>query len=69
MTQKNKKSLTAPVSSNPEIACPKTYELRLPTYLIRIPSFQDGYLMGGGFVGSSVRDPGLELPKIHCYET
>ena len=27
MTQKNKKSLTAPVSSNPEIACPKTYEI------------------------------------------
>jgi hypothetical protein len=37
MTQKNKKSLTAPVSSNPEIACPKTYEFqkrRIATELI-----------------------------------
>ena len=32
MTQKNKKSLTAPVNSNPKIACPKTYEFRAMTY-------------------------------------
>src|SRR5712692_6783241 len=37
-------------------ACPKPYELRPPTFLIRIASFQDGYLISGGFVGSPVRD-------------
>jgi hypothetical protein len=37
--------------------CPKTYELRRLTFLIRIASFQDGYLMSGGFVGSPVPGP------------
>jgi len=36
------------------IVCPKPYELRLSSFLIRIASFQGGYLMSGGFVGSSL---------------
>jgi len=42
------------------LACPKTYELRLPTFLIGIASFQDGYLISGGFLGSP--GPGVRLP-------
>jgi hypothetical protein len=32
--------------------CPKTYESCTSTFFITITSFQDGYLMSGGFVGS-----------------
>jgi len=32
------------------LACPKTYELRLPTFLIRIAAFQGVYLISGGFM-------------------
>jgi hypothetical protein len=39
------------------LACPKTYELRLPTFLVRNSSFQDGYLASGGFVGSRIPGP------------
>jgi hypothetical protein len=54
MTQKNKKSLTAPGSSNLEIACPKTYEFRLLLFLAGITSFQDRCMIGGWFMGSNL---------------
>jgi hypothetical protein len=37
--------------------CPKTYDLGLPTILVRITSFHDGYSMIGRFVGSNVSMP------------
>jgi len=38
--------------SGPLLACPKTYEFRLPTFLSGIASFQDPYLINGWFMGN-----------------
>jgi hypothetical protein len=58
----------SPHYCNPPPAA-KTYELRLPTFLIRIASFRDGYLMSGGFVGSPVWPGGIRsLTRVYQRE-
>jgi len=44
--------MTKGIVSGRFLACPKTYEFRLPTFLTGIASFQDRYLISGWFMGS-----------------
>jgi hypothetical protein len=48
---------------------PKTYDLRVPTFVTGIASFQDGYLISGGFLGSSHswRLIRCHLPKLRTW--
>ncbi len=55
--------MTKGIASGRFLACPKTYELCLPTFLVRIASFQDGYLTSDGFVGSRVPGP---VESVHA---
>src|SRR2546425_2334198 len=43
-----KKGISKGTAQRALCGCPKTHELFGPTFLIRIASFQDGYLMSGG---------------------
>jgi hypothetical protein len=49
---KDETGIARELHSGPFLACLKTYEFRLPTFLTGIASFQDPYLISGWFMGS-----------------
>jgi hypothetical protein len=60
----NEKGISKELHSGLFLACPKTYEFRLATFLTGIVSFQDPYLISGWFMGSHRTREGKGTPDV-----